>query len=138
MKTLYKFMQGRYGIDELYKFLFWFYIIIFICNIFLKSSVIVYFEFILIIYMFFRVFSKNKRKRYLENERYLKIKRKILTPFKRYKDRKNFVYKRCSCKTVLRLPLPFERGIKKVKCPECQKVMKFLCLRKQKIEIIKN
>lgn len=146
MKFLYKineFMKERYGIDELYKFLLWFYIIVFLVNLFLKSIYLTYFELFIIIFAFYRVFSKNKRKRFLENERYLKVKKFLISPFndikRNYKDRKEYIYKKCfSCKTVLRLPLPYERGIKVAKCPTCKKRIRFLCLRKQKIEIIKN
>ena len=52
---------------------------------------------------------------------------------------KDHIYKKCSkCKTTLKLPVPYERGIKHTKCPKCKKRISFLVLKKQKIEIIKN
>ena len=36
INKLQKFMYGRYGIDELYKFLFYFYILLLILNLFIK------------------------------------------------------------------------------------------------------
>ena len=139
---IYKFMYGRYGIDELYKFSFKLYIILFILNIFINSKIINTLEWILIITMIYRSFSKQTTKRKKENDKYLKIKKKIIKPFtdkkKLIKD-KNHIYKKCHhCKTILRLPLPSKRGIKHSKCPTCKKRNTFLILRKLKIEIIKN
>ena len=51
MKWLYKiqrFMIGRYGIDELYKFLFNVYLILFFPNIFLRNSIVTKIEFIIL------------------------------------------------------------------------------------------
>ena len=39
-----KFMYGRYGIDELYTFLFKVYLFLFIINIFIRSSILTYLE----------------------------------------------------------------------------------------------
>ena len=55
----------------------------------------------------------------------------MLKPFdilkRNIKDRRYHVYKKCRhCKTILKLPLPNKRGLKKVKCPECKKKNKFL------------
>ena len=62
MKWIYKFarfMNGRYGIDELYKFLFKIYIILLIVDIFTKNNIIIYLELIVFVFMFYRFFSKN-------------------------------------------------------------------------------
>jgi LSD1 subclass zinc finger protein len=72
----------------------------------------------------------------------LSIKKAILKPFnvliKNIKDRNN-IYRRChKCKTILKLPLPYDRGIKHAKCPNCGKTITFLTLRKVKIEVIKK
>ena len=108
---LIKFMQGRYGVDELYKFLFILYIITLLINIFLNSSVIEIIGLILVLIIFYRVFSKNISKRYKENKEYLKIKDKILKPFKNIKRNirdKEHIYKQCpKCKTTLKLPVPY-------------------------------
>lgn len=137
-----KFMYGRYGSDELYIFLFRLYFLLFIINIFLNSNLLMFLELLTIIVMFYRFFSKNIYKRSNENVAFIRVKKKILKPLdnikRNFKDN-NHIYKRCpKCKTVLRLPIPFERGIKKTKCPNCNHKMKVLVLRKQKIEIIKN
>ena len=139
---LIKFMQGRYGVDELYKFLFILYIITFIINIFLKSFLLELIGLFIVLFTFYRVFSKNIKKRSIENKEYLKIKKEVIKPLENIKRNiqdKDHIYKKCSkCKTTLKLPIPYERGIKNTSCPKCKKKIKFLVLKKQKIEIIKN
>lgn len=141
MKNFSKFMYGRYGVDALYNFLFKSYLVIFIINLFIKSSILSLLEIILVIIIFYRFFSKNKYKRMYENNKYLSIKNnlsKILNSLiTKYKD--GFIYKRCpKCKKLLKLPIPYSRGIKEVICPKCKKNFKMLVLRKEKIEIISN
>ena len=129
-------MIGRNGPDNLYNFLFFLYVILLIVNLFVNSVIVFYIETIVIIFMFYRFFSKNITRRRAENDLYLKVKNRIRHPFGANND-KDHIYKKChKCKTVLRLPLPTERGIKKAKCPTCGNRIKFLCLRKQKVEII--
>lgn len=134
-------MYGRYGMDELYNFLFKLYLVLFIINLFLNSSILNYLEIIIIIVIFYRFFSKNIYKRKKENNIYLKIKNNILKSMNslknKYKD--GYIYKRCpKCEKLLKLPLPYKRGIKSVICPKCKKEFKMLVLRKENIEIISN
>lgn len=139
---LIKFMYGRYGIDELYKFLFTSYIIIFVINIFLNNLILEIISLIIVLYTFYRVLSKNISKRSKENREYIKIKNKIIKPLENIKRNildKDHIYIKCrNCKTTLKLPIPYERGIKHTKCPKCKKRITLFILKKQKIEIIKN
>lgn len=142
MKWLYKiqrFMIGRYGIDELYKFLFNLYLILFFPNIFLRNSIITKIEFIILFIAIYRVLSKNIKQRRKENKMFLKVKKNIIKPFlniKRNLQDKDHIYKKCSCGTTLKLPLPKKYGIKHAKCPDCKKRVAFLALKKEKIIII--
>lgn len=143
MSNFLRMMYGRYGIDELSKLFFCIYFIIFVIGLFFKNFILDMIGLLLLFIVIFRFFSKNIYKRGKENKRYLKIRNKILKPFENLKrnftERNEHVYKKChKCKTTLKLPLPYERGIKHAKCPTCQNRITFLCLRKQKIEIIKN
>ena len=116
MNRIYKFMNGRYGPDELYLFLFKIYLIILITNLFLNSKILTYLELITIIIIFFRFFSKNISKRTKENKTYLKYKNKVYSFFKekqkKIKKNNNYIYKKC------------------------HKRLKVLCLRSEKIEVI--
>lgn len=142
LNKIQKNMYGRYGPDELYKFLFGLYFLIFIIDLFINTKWLSIIELVIIFIMFYRVFSKNITKRKKENKEYLKIKNSFLKPFKNIKRNifdKDNVYKKChKCKTTLKLPIPYERGIKYTKCPKCNYKNKLLILKKQKIEIIRN
>lgn len=137
-QKIQKFMYGRYGFDELYNFLFYIYFFLLIIDLFLDSKILTLIEFITIFIMVYRALSKKIYIRSNENQKYLKIKRKISKWFENIKD-KNHIYKKCRyCKTILKLPLPDKIGIKHVKCPKCKKKNKVLALKRQKVEIIKN
>lgn len=143
INKLYKFMYGRYGIDNLYRFLGVIYLILILINIFIKSNILTVIELILVFIIIYRVFSKNITKRKKENELYLKIKNKIINIFNISKTKitkkEYHIYKKCpKCKTTLRLPLPEKRGIHHVKCPKCKKRITIFTLRKEKIEIIRK
>lgn len=149
LEKIYKFMYGRYGTDDLCHFLCKLCILLLIINLFIKNNILDKVELLILVLIFFRMFSKNIYRRSAENKVYLKIKRKILNPFKNLKNTiikkinqikdKNYIYKKChKCGTILRLPLPSKYGIKKVKCPKCKRKFRVLCLKKEKIEIIKK
>lgn len=136
-----RFMSGRYGIDELYKFHFILYICFLIIGIFWKNSVILLIELGLIGLMIYRSMSKNIYKRSKENQRYLEIRRVALKPISNIKRNidgfDSFVYKKCpKCKTTLKLPLPNKRGVQYARCSNCGNKVTLFTLRKQKIEVI--
>jgi len=137
-----KFMYGRYGIDELYSFLLKLYLALIIIGLFVHNKFLLLLETLIIFIMFYRVFSKKTYKRRQENIKFLNIKKELFKPFKNIKRNvsdKEHIYKKCpKCKKTLRLPIPFERGIKHTKCPNCKNEITFLTLKKQKIEIIKK
>lgn len=139
---LQKFMIGRYGPDQLYNFLFVLYLILFGINIFVKSKILNVIELLIIIIIFYRFFSKKIYVRSSENQKYLKIKKSIMSPFvnlKRNIKDKEHVYKKCSkCKTILKLPLPSKRGFNKAKCPHCKNSVRLFTLKKERIDIIIN
>ena len=142
LNKLQQFMYGRYGFDDLGKFLFKIYFILLIINILVKSYVLTIIEFIIVVIVLYRFISKDIYKRSNENVKFRKIKKKLLKPFlnikRNFKD-KDHVYKKCHyCKTTLKLPLPNKRGIKKVKCTNCKKRNKFLILKKVKVELIRD
>ena len=137
-----KFMQGRYGVDELYKFLLGLYFSLFVVNLFFKSFILEIIGLVIVIFTFYRFFSKNISKRRRENRWYLRVKNILIKPFlqikRNYKDRDYYVYKKCmGCKSILKLPLPKKRGIQKVKCPKCKKKIRFICFRQEKVEVVK-
>lgn len=135
-----KFMYGRYGPDELYKFQLILYFITILIGIFVRSKILSLIQLLLIASILFRPMSKKIYKRSDENVRFLKIKEKVTKPFiniKRNISDKDYIYKRCSkCKTTLKLPIPSKRGIKHAKCPHCGKRVTLFTLKQIKVEII--
>ncbi|MHC1785631.1 MAG: hypothetical protein AB9880_01005 [Christensenellales bacterium] len=115
-------MQGRYGIDPLYKGLLAVYFGIFVLNMFLRSTLLSYAATLLVILSFFRVFSKQTAKRAEENRRYValrdKVKKRVLQTVNRVREYKTHRYRACpSCHTTLRLQKKI--GTMTVACPKC-------------------
>ena len=121
----YRFMYGRYGTDTLSKVLLWVYLaFIVICSVvsfFVDSIWFSVFYYVgtvaMIIWMFFRMFSRNIAARRRENERFcgfFKLRKN------KFRDRKTHVYRKChACGAVLRLPKA--KGKHFVVCPRCKK-----------------
>ncbi len=136
MQKFVKFMSCRYGVDELYKVSMYLYFILLIINTFINSQIISIIELLIIFSMFYRAFSKDIYRRQKENQKYLELKRKIFNRNK--KTHSDYLYKKChKCHKTLKLPVPSERGIKHVVCPNCKKRNTYLIMKKIKVEIIK-
>ncbi|MGN0695183.1 MAG: hypothetical protein ACI4J5_00285 [Oscillospiraceae bacterium] len=120
---LLRFMQGRYGADDLYRFSAAAAGILLILNIFLKSYALWLFLTILLIWIYYRALSRNIGARQAENRAFLKIKGDVGRHFRIAKlmirDRKTYCYKKCPvCKKMLRLPR--RKGRHTVNCPQCK------------------
>lgn len=118
-----RFMMGRYGTDEFSKFLLGSSVALMVLNLFLRLGLLNTVVMVLLVYVYFRMFSKNIQKRYEENRRYLQLKGKVFGRFEKEKrmaeDRKvNHIYKCPTCKQKIRVP----RGKGKIciTCPKCR------------------
>lgn len=120
-EKLYRFMQGRYGSDQLNRFLM---IVVLVC--FALSLFGVRFFYLigiaLLIYAYFRMFSKNRYRRSAENSAYLRVEYKFrqkAAAFKRdMKQRKtHHIYKCPSCRQKIRIPRG--KGKIEIRCPKC-------------------
>ena len=121
-------MQGRYGMDQFSRFLSILLLILIVLNLFVRSGILGILGWAVIIYMYFRIFSKNIAKRYAENQKYMALENKvrnffsgITDPVKRKKNmeqRKNYhIYKCPQCKQKIRIPRG--KGMIMVKCLKC-------------------
>lgn len=140
-KELLKEALAR-AIDNLNRFLLVLLLITFIISIFVDTLIADLIPLLILVIFAYRLISKDKYKRDKENKKYLSIKKTILKPFtvliKNLKDH-NSIYRRChKCKTILKLPLPYDRGIQHAICPNCGKRITFITFRKVKIEVIKK
>lgn len=117
-----RFMAGRYGTDNLYNFFTIVELILIVINMFFPSIFLMLLIIGVISYSLFRVFSRNVSARREENAKYLRIKWKITSFFKRKKapknDKKTHVFRICpACKAKIRLPR--KKGPHSVRCPRC-------------------
>ena len=115
------FMKDRYGGDILNNIIFYFAIGFSIINLFRRSNILTITSVILIFIALFRAFSKNKRKRAMEQLKFFNLISPIYSRLLKFasKDRKNYIYFKCkNCKQELRIP----RGKGKIKviCTHCK------------------
>ena len=120
--SMARFMYGRYGVDQLYYAIFTVTIVLFILNLFFHLFPLNIAIWVLFILMIFRALSKNIYKRRAENEKFMKVWKKVSPRFKlqinRIKEIKTHRYRKCPhCKTTLRLPN--KKGKHTVSCPKC-------------------
>lgn len=117
------FMQGRYGADEFGTITLYAGIVLLLLNLFLNNAFISLIIMVLYGYSLFRMMSRNKEKRRIENQRFLAYwnprKLKMRQAYNRFKNRKQYKYFKCpQCKAWLRLP--HGAGDVNVTCGRCQ------------------
>ena len=128
-EKMIRFMQGRYGAygaDAFTKFL----MAAGLCIMFISSafggriiSLVCYvLGWSVLIYCYFRLFSKNVAKRYAENQAFLVRTSRIRVFFQKQKSmwqqrRVYHIYKCPSCKQKIRIPRG--KGKIEVRCPRC-------------------
>lgn len=118
-----RFMIGRYGVDDLSKFMVIVAVILWVLNIFADSRVFYSWGMLILILAYVRMFSKNIHKRYQENQKYLEIKKKVLTRFRKEKSnmeqrKTHHIYKCPTCKQKIRIPRG--KGRICITCPKCK------------------
>lgn len=122
------FMYGRYGFDQLGKFLFILSLVFWALSVVFRFTPLrkAYFIFWLLntliyVYAIFRILSKNTYQRTVENERYLRVRERFVPGWRKFKTEKldkNYVFKLCPhCGSRLRLKRV--RGSHTTKCPRC-------------------
>ena len=117
------FMYGRYGTDELSKFLMILALILMVISWLTNLGLVYFAALACIIWSLWRTFSRKLDKRRRERERYLKLRKPIVDFFKlsknKWRDRKTHVYFKCKkCRAVLRVPKG--KGSIVVICTRCK------------------
>lgn len=118
-----RFMSGRYGTDDFSKFLLIAAVVCMVANLFVRNGLLNTLALLLLIYVYFRMFSKNIQKRYGENAKYLELKNKFFSVFQKEKrtaeDRKtHHIYHCPNCKQKIRVPKG--KGKICITCPKCK------------------
>lgn len=117
-----QFMVGRYGQDQLGRFITFLALVLLIINLFVKKASLPTVALVLIIYSYYRIFSRDINARYRENQKFLDsvdpLRRKVFTSKTRYDNRKTYKYIKCpSCK--LKMKVPRGKGKIRVTCKSC-------------------
>lgn len=115
-------MIGRYGQDELGKFILSLALILLIINLFVKTAALSATALVLIIYSYYRIFSRDVRARYAENKKFLTsldpLRRKFFSSKNKYDNRKVYKYIKCpKCKFEMKVPK--NKGKIRVTCKKC-------------------
>lgn len=122
--ALNRFLQGRYGLDQLGQALFVLYIITFVLNLATRQMGFYTLGLIIVLIFLYRCLSKNFEARQRENayymERYNKVARFFRLQKRKWDDRHTHVYRKCPyCHTTIRLPKV--KGKHVTNCPKCHK-----------------
>ncbi len=118
-----RFMIGRYGVDDLSKFMLGVTVALMGINLFVRQEVLNTLVMVMLLLVYFRMFSRNIQGRYSENMKYLDLKNRFFGFFTTKKnhveDRKvNHIYKCPECGQKIRIPRG--KGKIMVTCPKCK------------------
>lgn len=114
-------MSGRYGFDQLNGFLCILSLILVVLGAWL-SGFLYWLGLALLLWCYYRIFSRNIQKRYAENMKYLSLQNQAKDWLARQKlrfgQRKVYRYFKCPhCKQSIRVPRG--RGRISITCPKC-------------------
>lgn len=123
----YRFMQGRYGVDQFAKFTMGVALVSIVLAIFVNTgssagSFLDMLGLVAIVYTYFRIFSRNISKRAQENQKYLsataKLRQRLNKEKNMMKQRKDYhIYTCPSCGQKVRIPRG--KGKIEISCPKC-------------------
>lgn len=122
-EKLQRFMMGRYGVDSFSRCLLWLSIISIVIYMLTGYKFMNLIAIALIVYLYYRILSRNYQKRYAENLLFLNktapIRRFINNKKTHFRQRKTHKFFKCpNCKQDIRIP----RGQGKIRitCPKCK------------------
>lgn len=120
---LERLMYGRYGQDNLNRFLSIVALVLCFLSLFVQWQALYWITLVILGVTLFRMFSRNGAARSKENLAFLRIQTKVLLPFRRAKkhftQRKTHRFFFCpNCKQEVRVPKG--KGNITITCPKCQ------------------
>lgn len=122
-QKLQQFMYGRYGFDELSKIYLALTIFCIVVSLFAKNSFFYVVGIVLLIYTYYRAFSRQTAKRQMENQKFLNLRYQVKVKQNKRKvhreQKKIYRFYKCpSCKQTVRVPKG--KGKICITCPKCQ------------------
>lgn len=115
-------MMGRYGVDQFARFLNFAVIILLVISMLTRQGVLYLVALGLMVFSYYRIFSRNHQRRYAENVKYLQKTAKLRNSFavlgRDMKTRRTHHIYRCpNCRQKIRIPRG--KGKIAVRCPKC-------------------
>lgn len=117
-----RFMQGRYGVDSLSRFLSVLLLAFIALGLFVRIPFSGMITFAILVILYWRMFSRDIPKRYEENQKFLQIRDKLLGRFSSFGSNMSqfkdyHIYKCPRCNQKIRIPRG--KGHIMVRCPSC-------------------
>ena len=117
-----KFMQGRYGVDSLSRFLSVILLAVIVIGMFVRIPLSGLISLALLVILYWRMFSRDIPKRYAENQKFLQLRDKFLGNFSNFGSNMSqlkdyHIYKCPRCNQKIRIPRG--KGHIMVRCPRC-------------------
>lgn len=115
-----QFMMGRNGFDNMCRGLLFASVILIVADMFIPGNITRSLGLVILLYAYYRAFSRNLARRRAENEWFIL---RIESPLTSYlnRDRKNYRYFKCPC-CGQTLRAPKGRGRIRVTCSRCGNV----------------
>lgn len=126
-QRILQFMKGRYGVDQLSNFMIWSAVVLALIAMFVRIPFLQIICWILLIYAYVRIFSKNISKRYAQNKKFLDATWGIRNGFAKIRYRIKYgkqtadsyrIYKCRKCGQKIRIPKG--KGRIMITCPKCK------------------
>lgn len=123
-EKIYQFMQGRYGSDDLSKFLLGTELVMVLLNMFTRKYIFHLLFWVIFFYNLYRMFSKNHTARFNENRKFLDCKNRIKYQWENHRKLREqkkiyHIYSCPYCKQKIRIPKG--KGTIIVTCPKCKR-----------------
>ena len=118
-----RFMTGRYGMDQFSSLLMIVTLVLLILSIITRFPLFLILAVVCLIYMYYRIFSRDMTKRSAENTKYLEktaqLRKTMRIQKKRFDGRKDYRFFKCpSCGQEVRVPKG--KGHIRITCPKCK------------------
>ncbi len=118
-----QFMRGRYGFDELSRVYLIATVVLMILSMFVKNRLLYLLGLVLLVYCYYRAFSRNLDKRRQENQKFCSIRYRSAVKwntFKQHRQQKKIYrfYKCPQCRQKVRVPKG--KGRICITCPKCR------------------
>lgn len=126
-EKLMRFMYGRYGVDKLSKHLVFGAVVLSLVSIFFAGGILSTLSMVMIIWGYFRIFSKNRAKRYEEGVAYEHFLAKLKKgpnqlKYEMEQRKEHRIFKCPGCKQRMRIPKG--RGMVEIRCRKCSTVFR--------------